>query len=224
MKATQNTSQKWNILFGFAGDCFNIFFSVFCALFQSNSFSFEDITKNLLLLSNFVSFSGFFLVFIIELKREFWLVDHFDYSKRYSSVHLLSYKQNYPQIFDRLSELNWKYFCLYRLCKWVYFLNFIFTLIWFFGFYSYNFKTIIGLFSSFWFCYSKIYRGLKIAEDSLENTLGFSYYNTQSLPFNRIDQKFKRHNSTSNPPSNSVSLHDSLNGGFFLDELQETRL
>ena len=225
MKLSQNTTQKWTIFFGFLGDILNLAFSVFCAFFiplSNFSLTFEEYKIVFLLLSNFLAFSAFVLIFVIEIKREVWLTDHFDYSKRYSSLHLSSYRQKYPQIFDRLFELNWKYYFLYNLGRYIYYLNFLYTFVTLSYFYFDSYKTIINLFSGFWFCNSKLTRGLKIAEDSLENNAGFSYYNTLSLSFNRIDPKFKRHNSTSNPESNADSLNNSLNGGFL--GLEETHL
>ena len=58
---------------------------------------------------------------------------------------------------------------------------------------------------------------MAVARDSVENVAGFSYYNTLNLSFNRIDPKFKRHYSTSNP----VSLDASINSVF---GTEETRL
>lgn len=225
MKLTQNESQKFTIFFGFLGDAVNIFFSIFCVFFIPLSefvLTTNDIKLVFLLLSNFISFSSFIVVFIIEIKRELWLIDHFDYSKRYNSLHLSTYRQKYPQIFERLSDLNCKYFIIYKGASYLFYLNFIFTFILLSFFYYDNYKTIIGLFSSFWFCNTKLSRGSKIAQESVENNAGFSYYNTLSLSFNRIDSKFKRHNSTSNPESVINSLNNSINGTF--SDLEETHL
>jgi hypothetical protein len=62
--------------------------------------------------------------------------------------------------------------------------------------------------------------GINLAKESLENTVGYSYHNTLSLSFNRIDAKFKRHNSTSNPES----LNASINAVKSLSEIEETHL
>jgi len=222
MKWSQNDNQKFTIFVGFLGDIINLLFSVFCVFFiplLDFVITLENYKLVFLLLSNFIAFAAFILIFIIEIKRELWLIDHFDYSKRYNSVHLSSYRQKYPQIFERLSDLNWKYYVLYRVCRWVYYLNYLYTFLMLSIFYYKNYRTIISLFSSFWFCNLKLSRGIKIAEDSVENNTGYSYYNTLSLSFNRIDSKFKRHNSTSNPESAVNSLNNSMNG-----KLEETHL
>ena len=102
---TQNSSQKLNILFGVLGDVTNLFFSLFGILFLplsstvTFSLCFSDPKVLFILLSNFISLCAFILIIVIEIKREIWLIDHFDYSKRYSSVHLATYKQQYPLIF-----------------------------------------------------------------------------------------------------------------------------
>jgi len=221
---TQNSSQKLNILFGVLGDVTNLFFSLFGILFLplsstvTFSLCFSDPKVLFILLSNFISLCAFILIIVIEIKREIWLIDHFDYSKRYSSVHLATYKQQYPLIFERLSELNLKYYMVYRICSVIYLLNFLTTsailLIYFYN----DYKTVTGMFTNFWFCNSKLLKGKSIAKESFENNIGHSYYNTLSLSFNRIDPKFKRHDSTSNPDS----LNASLRGTF--TELEETHL
>ena len=95
-------------------------------------------------------------------------------------------------------------------------------------FYYSNYKSATTLFTSFWFCNSKLSKGILVAKESLDNGIGYSYYNTLNLAFNRIDTKFKRHNSTSNPESQTNSNADSLNAsyrnGLFCDQLEETKL
>ena len=104
---------------------------------------------------------------------------------------------------------------------------------------SIDYKTITSMITNFWLAYSKVARGIGIAQESLHGNLGIAYFNIQNLSFNRIDPHFKRHISNSNAgigtaspsriasrrgsyqpssSSNSVtppdSLNNSLTGGF----------
>jgi len=69
--------------------------------------------------------------------------------------------------------------------------------------------------TNFWLAYSKVARGLGIAQESLAGNLGIAYFNAQNLSFNRIDPQFKRHISNSNagigtaPPSRIASRRGS---------------
>jgi len=203
------------VFFGVITDIIQIVFSVFCLFFipLSENISFQtllsgqDIKIVILFLINIFTFAGFIVIFIIEIKRELWLIHHFDYSKKYSSVHLATYKQRYPQIFEELKDLNWKYFIIYKICRYIYFVNFCFTTIILFGFYFQSYKTITNLLMSIWFCLSKLNKGINVGKESLDNSIGYSFYNTVNLSFNRIDMKFKRHASNSD-------IIDSLNASF----------
>ena len=203
------------VLFGVLTDIIQAVFSVFCIFFIPLSenitlktvFSGQDIKIVILVLINIFSFAGFIVIFIIEIKRELWLIHHFDYSKKYSSVHLATYKQHYPQIFEELTDLNWKYYIIYKICRYIYLINFCLTIIILLTFYFQSYKTLTNLFMGFWFCFSKLNKGFNLAKESLDNSIGYSFHNTVSLSFNRIDMKFKRHASNSD-------VIDSLNASF----------
>jgi hypothetical protein len=203
------------VFFGVITDFIQIVFTVFCIFFipLSEHITLESLVSNrdtkiiVLFLINIVTFAGFIVIFFIEIKRELWLIQHFDYSKKYSSVHLATYKQRYPQLFEDLTDLNWKYYIIYRICKYIYLFNFCFTAIIVFGFYFQSYKTITNFLMSFWFCYSKLNKGCVVAKESLDNSIGYSFYNTVNLSFNRIEMKYKRHVSNSD-------VIDSLNSSF----------
>lgn len=223
--SSQNTSQKITIILGFVGDFINVIISLFSIFFipLSITITYDNVftvQNGIVLISNGICFLQFIFLFAIEIIRELWLINHLDYSKRYGSLHLSSYKDRYPHIFERLKDLNLKYFFVYRISRVFFYLNFIITSIILTYFYYLDYRTITALFLNFWFCHSKLSKGIKIAKDSMENDGGFSYYNTINLSFNRIDPKFKRHQSTSNP----VSLEASMNGSIVNVFTEETRL
>jgi hypothetical protein len=152
---------------------------------------------------NLLTALAFIILYIIEIRREIWLVRHFDYSRRYHSLRLTQYKQDYPDIFTTLGSYNRHYYMIYRIMRIILLANIIasasiiITLnVLATG--AVNYKTITGMITSFWLAYSKVSRGLCIAHESLQGNLGIAYFNAQNLSFNRIDPKFKRHTSNSN--------------------------
>lgn len=190
---------------------------------------------------NIISTIAFWILYINEIKRELWLINTFDYSKKYDSLHLSKYKKEYPELFVTLENYNWNYYMVYYINKIFLISNILFSSSIIIYINKVNYKTLTSLFINFWICYSKISKGLDIAKESIQHNIGYAYYNTQNLSFNRIDPKVKKHVSTSNLPSmnnsmnnsrinsrrasvNSDSLNNSLNNSqnnvkFFIDNI-----
>lgn len=220
MRMQQNTSQKITIASGFLGDFLNTIVCVFSIFFiPLEKYNLFSVQNYVLLVSNFICFLSFVVLFTVEILRELWMVKHFDYSKKYSSLHLTTYRERYPHIFNKLSEMNLKYFITYKTTRIIFYINHTITCFVLLYFYYLSYQTITSLFINFWFCHGKLTKGLQVAKDSIENNIGYSYYNTVNMSFNRIDPGFKRHYSTSNPESNSDSLNASFN-----NTIETTRL
>jgi len=193
---------------------------------------------------NLLTTAAFIVLYYFEIRREIWLIGHFDYSRRYHSMHLTRYQRDYPDIFSSLGIHNRQYYMVYRIVRIILLANIIVSACIIIAMDalatgSIDYKTITSMITNFWLAYSKVARGLGIAQESLNGNLGIAYFNIQNLSFNRIDPHFKRHISNSNagigtaspsriasrrgsyPPSsssNSVtppdSLNNSLTGGF----------
>lgn len=157
----------------------------------------------LLMICNILSWCSFIVLYIFELRRELWLVRTFDYSKRYNSVHLVKYKKDYPELFTLLERFNYRYYILYRIVKWILLCNIVCScVIIIYSGYS-GYKTITTLFTNFWICLTKVGKGLEIGKNSITRSIGYSYFNTQNLSYNRIDARIKKHISNSNLQDNS---------------------
>jgi len=217
---SQNAQQKYTICCGFVFDSIGIIIGNCSALFIPTTYKISpdiiynsqflnlQLQFNILLIINLITTICFAYLYFYELKREFWLVNTFDYSKRYDSLHLKTYKTQYPELFTTLNKINIKYHIAYTVVKWVFVINFVSSIV-IIGVNSYDdYKTATTLFTNLWFCWTKIKNGLTIARESIKNNIGYSYYNVQNLSFNRIDSHVKRHVST----SNIVNLHTSFNG------------
>lgn len=182
-----------------------------------SSLSWPEIT---LIAVNIFTAITFIILYYFEIRREIWLVRHFDYSRRYHSLHLTRYKRDYPEIFTALGIHNHRYFIVYRIAQSILIINIItsISIIITMNVLATNtvdYKTITTMITNFWLAYSKVARGLGIAQESLLGNLGIAYFNSQNLSFNRIDPHFKRHISNSNaglgtaPPSRIASRRES---------------
>jgi len=152
---------------------------------------------------NLLSTVAFIMLYYFEIRREIWLIRHFDYSRRYHSMHLTRYKNEYPDIFSALGIYNRQYYMVYRIVRIILYANMIASVCIIIAMDSLatgnvDYKTITSMITNFWLAYSKVSRGLGIAKESLHGNLGIAYFNIQNLSFNRIDPHFKRHVSNSN--------------------------
>jgi hypothetical protein len=211
----QNTRQILSIAWGFAGDIIGITISNLMIIFvpQSKEYAVDTLTPLELSVGIFNSFTllFFFYLYIHEIKRELWLVRNLDYSKRYDSLHLKTYKRQYPELFNTLANINIAYYTVYRIALVLFIINTCISTSLVIGFNYIDYKTVTTLFTNSWFCFSKISKGIEISQESLKHGIGYSYYNTQNMSFNRIDASMKRHVSTSKVSSPSPSPADSMN-------------
>lgn len=212
----QNRNQKFIIMKGFTFDLFNMLIATMLILSVPQKLTIENLPFNFTvgvfastIIINCITSICMLILFFIELHREIWLLNTFDYSKRYDSLHLRHYVIKYPEIFKKLERLNKNYYLMYFIMSWIYLINSVLSSIVILWFSYSSYQTITILFSNMWTCWSKLYKGLEIGKESIKNNLGYSYYNTLNLSFNRLDAKVKNHISTSD--LNGDSLNSSFN-------------
>jgi len=152
----------------------------------------------IVLISNFITLLFIIYLYITEIKREVWLITHFDYSNRYDNLHLTTYRTSYPRLFETLKPMNLKYQRLYKILRILCIINFLISSSIIVSLEFSDYKTVTTLFTNGYLIYSKYSKGLKVAGDSVASEIGYSYFNTQSISFNRIDSKYKTHHSNSN--------------------------
>lgn len=198
---TQDTQQRINVVTSFISDSFRVSMASLLSVFVPQncdgdicSFT-ENVTEltdyNLFVLSfNIFTLVVFTSLYFVEIHRERWMISHFDYDKKLDNVHLPSYKDSYPDLFNKLESLNRKYLFAYRMIRIVYILNFIFSAMLIYIFYYLDYRSITVLLTNIMLCWQKISRGIEIATESYKNDLAYSYFNTINLSFNTIDRKF----------------------------------
>lgn len=219
----QNRNQKFTIAKGFTFDLLNMIIATMLIISVPQNFSISQSTSvsvfAFAICINCFTTLGMIFLFIVELHREIWLLNTFDYSKRYDSLHLRHYISQYPEIFKNLERMNKTYYLIYFCITWIWLVNSIVSTIFILGFNYSSYQTLTILFSNLWFCWSKLLKGLQIGKESIKNNLGYSYYNTLNLSFNRLDAKIKNHISTSDldpvPSLNASFNNASFNNAFY---------
>jgi len=198
----QDTQQHINVVTNFFSDSFRVLMATLLSVFVpqncgesvcSLSENFTDlISFNIFtLVFNFVTLFCFIYLYHIELRREKWMISHFDYEEKEDDLNLISFRQVYPQVFSTLDNFNKKYFKAYFYLRYFYILNFIFSAILVLHYYYYDYRSITVLLTNVALCWNKIRQGFAIANQSRDKGLAYSFFNVKNLSFNTIDKKWK---------------------------------
>ena len=140
---------------------------------------------------NFITLCYFIYLYWIELRRERWMISHFDYDKEKPDENILTLKTDYPDIMEKLQKHNHKYMLTYKYLHILYIANFLFSAILVLYFYYLDFRTITALITNTALCTNKIRVGRNVAYSSYHNEHAFSFYNTKNISFNVIDPRFR---------------------------------
>ena len=140
---------------------------------------------------NFITLCYFIYLYWIELRRERWMISHFDYDKEKPDENILTLKTDYPDIMEKLQKYNHKYMLTYKYLHILYIANFLFSAILVLYFYYLDFRTITALITNTALCTNKIRVGRNVAYSSYHNEHAFSFYNTKNISFNVIDPRFR---------------------------------
>jgi hypothetical protein len=199
---SQDTQQRINVVTNFFSDSFRVVMATLLSVFVPQncngdicnlSQNFTDlISFNVFSLTfNFVTLFCFILLYYIELRREKWMISHFDYEEKEDDLNLTSYRQTHPHVFHVLDKFNKDYFKAYFYLRYLYILNFIFSAILVLYYYYYDYRSATVLLTNVALCWSKIVRGYSLSKLSLENGLAYSFFNIKHLSFNVIDKKLQ---------------------------------
>ena len=205
--ADQDTQQKINIITTVASEGFKVVMATLLAIFIPQecvnpetkvkrvctfSDNFSDLShyNSFVIAFNFVTLGIFVGLYVIEIKRENWLIKHLQFDSNYSDNHLLTHKGEYPKIFKRLTDFNREYAMSYSILKYIFIINFIFSAILVLHFYYMDYRTVTTLLTNTALCWSKVMTGSNLANESYKNEKAISYYNTKFIYFNTIDDEY----------------------------------
>ena len=143
---------------------------------------------------NFFTLFGFMYLYRIELTREKYMISHLEYDSTKGDEHILTLQNDYPDIIDKLQIFNKQYVQAYKIIRFLYVFNFIFSAVLVLYYYYFSYQTATVLITNTILCWGKIKNGLKIATNSFTKQYAYSYFNVKNLCFNDIDPKLKKDN------------------------------
>lgn len=198
---SQDFSQKVNMISNLAGEFFKVIMACLLAIFVPQScngevcsfdqnFSELNIYNAFVLAFNFLTLGSFLYTYSVEVKRENWIINHLDYDENQSEYNIHNFKESHKKITTRLGEINLKYHKVYKILQYFYVCNFIFSAVLVFHFYYLDYRTITTLLTNIILCWSKISKGLELAEKSVKSEIALSYYNFVNISFNTIDSDY----------------------------------
>jgi hypothetical protein len=146
-----------------------------------------SIYNSFVLYYNFFTIFCFLILYGIEIYRELWLLDHFDYDELESVATLESEKTNNNLLFTKLNYCNKIYFYSYIFTTIIYISNFMLSgaLVLMLNLYM-NFTSITIFITSFLLCSNKILYGTYIAYISYCEIKPTSYYTKYYMTYNEI--------------------------------------
>lgn len=225
----QDTQQKINIITTVASEGFKVVMATLLAIFIPQectitengvtekrvctfSDNFSDLThyNSFVIAFNFITLAAFIGLYVVEIKREDWLIKHLEFNNNYSDNHLTTHKNEYPEIFNRLTHYNKRYAKTYSVLKYIFIINFIFSAILVLHFYYMDYRTVTTLLTNVALCWSKVMTGSSLADNSYKNEMAISYYNTKFVYFNTIDSEYIKKN-TNNIEESKINEDSSNN-------------
>lgn len=141
---------------------------------------------------NFFTLGCFIYLYIIELKRENWMIDTLQYDESKSEHNITVLKEEYPEVITQLQIHNKKYKRAYGLLQYIYVGNFIASAVLVLYYYYFDYRTITVLLTNVALCWTKISNGKEVAIKSYKNEYAYSYFNIKHLGFNAIDPKYQK--------------------------------
>jgi hypothetical protein len=136
---------------------------------------------------NFFTLGYFIYLYTVELRREKWMIDNLDYDKEKTDDNIITLKDLYPEIMERLKWHNMKYMQTYKYLHVIYIMNFIFSAVLVLYYYYLDYRTATTLVTNTILCSNKIRIGRQLAIQSAKKDYAYSFYNNKNISFNIID-------------------------------------
>jgi len=136
---------------------------------------------------NFICLFIFFVTYIIEIKREYFLINSFDSNKELPDEYLHKIIDKYPIIKKKLSYYNIIYNKLCISLYVIFCVNWIFSAVLIFHYFYLDFTTISTMVCNFLLVIGKLHSGYVVSYTS-KKTPAISSQLTENLIFNVIDK------------------------------------
>jgi hypothetical protein len=140
---------------------------------------------------NFFTALSFSFLYFIEIKRDQWIMKHFQKDNDENEAYIERFYLQYDRLFHKLMNYNQLYNVSYKIITFVYITNSILSGTILFYFYYYDVTTVTNLITNLLLCSRKIYLGLFLSHTSLIKNTPTCYYSREFRSFNSIDTGVK---------------------------------
>jgi hypothetical protein len=131
----------------------------------------------------------FSILYLIEIKRDEWLMKHFELDTDKADSNLDFYRSKYRPLFQKLNNYNSMYYTCYKSICVIYICNVVISAVILYYAY-YDLTTVTVLLTNISLCSNKIYNGINVSKASLEKNVPMCYYSKIFLSFNKIDENY----------------------------------
>lgn len=201
MYLTVNKKEKICVGISFILEFYKIVMGTFLTLFVPQKCGENVCTLNdniyntqiIHLSANFMNFITFFVVFyfyFIELKREYWYIEHLDIDVRKPNNNLDTELELYPKIKNEMFYLDYKYLYATRGAILSLILNFIISTI-SIGYNFYGITSLNSIFSFLLLISVKVSKAYSISQKSIYNKQKYSAYTSQPKTYNTVSKHYK---------------------------------
>jgi hypothetical protein len=125
------------------------------------------------------------ILYFIELKRDQWILKHFETDKRKLCLDMDDFTLQYRYLFEKLKNYNVIYYVSYKMIIIIYISNTILSsfLVYI---YFYDITTLTFLIGNILLCSQKVYYGMRVSYNSYVKNLPMCYFLKNFISFNTI--------------------------------------
>lgn len=201
MYLTVNNKEKISVGFSFILEFYTVIMGTFLNLFvpQKCGENVCTISDNLYntqfihLSANFMNFITFFVVlyfYIVEIKREYWYIEHLDIDFRKPTNNLTTEIELYPKIKKQMNYLNYKYLYATRCAIISLILNFIISSM-SIAYKFYGITSMNSMFSFLLLMSVKVNKAYSISHETIYKDIKFSAYTSMPKTYNTVSSHYK---------------------------------
>jgi hypothetical protein len=125
------------------------------------------------------------MLYFIELKRDQWILKHFERDKSKLYLDLDNFTKQYKYLFEKLKNYNVIYYISYKMIVVIYVSNTILSSILVYM-YFYDITTVTVLVGNILLCSQKVYNGMYVSYNSYSKNLPMCYFLKKFIAFNAI--------------------------------------
>ncbi len=201
MKVSTNTRERFGALVGFFMECFKVCMACMLSIFVpqqcgntictiNENFRNLDPYNIVVLVINFLTIGSFFSLYVIELYREYWMIQYLDIDRKKGEVNMEKTYYEYTSILSNLKEHNNRYYITSFVTLGLFILNVICSSVLVFGMYYYDYRTATTLLTNVLLLVNKLSTCITISNRSKQEFLAISYYTVDNLSYNTIDDDY----------------------------------